>query len=67
MKKTEFVTFDAGLYERLALSRDKDSIRELARKGQHISQPQDPLKQPYVLEFLGSAAVWVCTSLRGST
>jgi predicted nuclease of restriction endonuclease-like (RecB) superfamily len=45
--------FNAGLYERLALSRDKDSIRELARKGQHIAKPQDLLKEPYVLEFLG--------------
>lgn len=26
--------FDAGLYERLALSRDKQAIRDLARKGQ---------------------------------
>ena len=45
--------FNAGLYERLALSRDKDSIRELARKGQHVAKPQDLLKEPYVLEFLG--------------
>lgn len=45
--------FDAGLYERLALNRDKDSIRELARKGQHVAKPQDLLKEPYVLEFLG--------------
>ena len=45
--------FDAGLYERLALSRDKDSIRELARKGQHVAKPLDLLKDPYVLEFLG--------------
>ncbi len=45
--------FDAGLYERLALSRDKESIRELARKGQHVAKPQDLLKEPYVLEFLG--------------
>ena len=45
--------FNAGLYERLALSRNKDSIRELARKGQHVAKPQDLLKEPYVLEFLG--------------
>lgn len=45
--------FDAGLYERLALSRNKESIRELARKGQHIAKPHDLLKEPYVLEFLG--------------
>jgi predicted nuclease of restriction endonuclease-like (RecB) superfamily len=45
--------FNAGLYERLALSRDQQSIRELARKGQHVAKPQDLLKEPYVLEFLG--------------
>jgi predicted nuclease of restriction endonuclease-like (RecB) superfamily len=45
--------FNAGLYERLALSRNKDSIRELGRKGQYVAKPQDLLKEPYVLEFLG--------------
>ena len=45
--------FNTGLYERLALSRDKQSIRDLARHGQHVSKPQDLLKEPYVLEFLG--------------
>jgi predicted nuclease of restriction endonuclease-like (RecB) superfamily len=45
--------FDAGLYERLALSRDKQAIRDLARQGQHVANPQDLLKDPYVLEFLG--------------
>ena len=45
--------FNSGLYERLALSRDKDGIRKLARKGQIIAKPQDLLKEPYVLEFLG--------------
>ncbi len=45
--------FDAGLYERLALSRDKQAIHDLARKGQHVTKPQDLLKDPYVLEFLG--------------
>ena len=45
--------FNAGLYERLALSRDKASIRELARKGQQVAKPHDLLKEPYVLEFLG--------------
>jgi predicted nuclease of restriction endonuclease-like (RecB) superfamily len=45
--------FNSGLYERLALSRDKDGIRKLARKGQIIAKPQDMLKEPIVLEFLG--------------
>jgi predicted nuclease of restriction endonuclease-like (RecB) superfamily len=45
--------FQSGLYERLALSRDQDGIRQLAKQGQIVSQPQDLLKEPLVLEFLG--------------
>jgi predicted nuclease of restriction endonuclease-like (RecB) superfamily len=45
--------FNAGLYERLALSRDQASIRNLSRQGQQVAKPQDLLKEPYVLEFLG--------------
>lgn len=45
--------FDSSLYERLALSRDKDDMRRLALEGQTVSNPKDLLKEPYVLEFLG--------------
>ena len=45
--------FNSGLYERLALSRDKEGVRKLAQEGQIITRPQDLLKEPYVLEFLG--------------
>ena len=45
--------FDTSLYERLALSRDKKAIKELAEKGQIIEKPKDSLKDPYVLEFIG--------------
>jgi len=45
--------FNASLYERLALSRDKRGIRKLAQHGQIIGRPHDILKEPYVLEFLG--------------
>jgi predicted nuclease of restriction endonuclease-like (RecB) superfamily len=45
--------FDSGLYERLALSRDKEDIRRLAREGQTVGQASDLLKEPLVLEFLG--------------
>lgn len=45
--------FDTSLYERLALSRDKVKVRELAEKGQIIESPQDLFKDPYVLEFTG--------------
>lgn len=45
--------FDSALYERLALSTDKDGIEKLAKKGQVIEKPSDAVKDPYVLEFLG--------------
>jgi predicted nuclease of restriction endonuclease-like (RecB) superfamily len=45
--------FETSLYERLALSRDKEGVRALAREGQTITTPRDALKDPYVLEFLG--------------
>lgn len=45
--------FDSALYERLALSRDKKDVKKLSEKGQIIKTPQDSLKDPYILEFLG--------------
>ena len=45
--------FNSGLYERLALSRDKEGIIKLSKKGQVIEKPDDLIKNPYVLEFLG--------------
>ena len=45
----------ASLYERLALSRDKQGIRKLATEGQIVVKPADILKEPYTLEFLGLA------------
>lgn len=45
--------FDSALYQRLALSRDKEKVQELARKGQVIEKAQDVLKDPYILEFIG--------------
>lgn len=41
------------LYERLALSKDKEGVRQLANKGQIVVKPEDILKEPYILEFLG--------------
>ncbi|MFA6988935.1 MAG: PDDEXK nuclease domain-containing protein [Candidatus Gastranaerophilaceae bacterium] len=41
------------LFERLALSRDKAGVLELATKGQSLLTPADLVKDPYVLEFLG--------------
>ena len=42
----------SSLYERLALSRDKDEIRRLATKGQVVEKASDLIKDPLVLEFL---------------
>ena len=43
----------SSLYERLALSRDKDEIMRLAREGQTIEKPSDIIKDPLVLDFMG--------------
>ena len=45
--------YDSALYERLALSRDKEGIERLSTEGQIIERPEDLLKDPYVLEFTG--------------
>jgi predicted nuclease of restriction endonuclease-like (RecB) superfamily len=45
--------FDSALYERLALSRDKEKVKELSAKGQTVGNPEDAIKDPFVLEFLG--------------
>lgn len=44
---------DSSLYERIALNKDKNKVIELSRKGQLLEKPDDILKEPYVLEFLG--------------
>lgn len=44
---------DSALFQRLALSKDKEGVIELASKGQIIKSHSDIIKDPYVLEFLG--------------
>lgn len=41
------------LFERLALSKDREGLLRLSRKGQVPQGPEDLVKDPYVLEFLG--------------
>jgi predicted nuclease of restriction endonuclease-like (RecB) superfamily len=41
------------LFERLSLSKDKKSVNRMAKKGQIIKTPEDLVKDPYILEFLG--------------
>lgn len=43
----------SSLYERLALSRNKDDVMRLACEGQTIETPDDIIKNPITLEFLG--------------
>lgn len=44
--------YNAAVYERVALSKDKKAVKQLAQKGQVIEKPTDVLKSHYVLEFL---------------
>jgi predicted nuclease of restriction endonuclease-like (RecB) superfamily len=44
---------NSALYERLALSRDKEAVKQLSDKGQIIEKPSDIIKDPYILEFVG--------------
>lgn len=43
----------SSLYERLALSRNKEEVMRLANEGQTIEKSSDIIKNPLVLEFLG--------------
>lgn len=45
--------YNSSLYERLALSRNKDEVMRLAQEGNVVERPADIVKQPTVLEFLG--------------
>ena len=44
---------NSQLYERLLLSNDKESVLAIARKERMPQQPQEIIKDPMVLEFLG--------------
>ena len=45
--------YASSLYERIALSQDKDKVLSMVEKGQIIEQPSDITKNPIALEFLG--------------
>jgi len=42
----------SSLFLRLAASKDKAGILQLARQGQRVAEPEDLLREPYVFEFL---------------
>ncbi len=45
--------YDTALFTRLTLSKDKNEILQLSIQGQTIEKPQDAIKDPYILEFIG--------------
>jgi predicted nuclease of restriction endonuclease-like (RecB) superfamily len=42
----------SSLYLRLAASKDKEGILQLAQKGQIVEKPADLIREPYILDFL---------------
>lgn len=45
--------YNSSLFERVALSKNKDEVLRLTTEGQIYEKPSDLVKQPYILEFLG--------------
>lgn len=43
---------NSSLFERLALSKDKKAVLQLAERGHIVSSPTEAIKDPYVLDFL---------------
>ena len=44
---------NSALYERLAISRDKNEVKQLSTHGQLVEKADDVIKSPYILEFTG--------------
>lgn len=51
-KRTLRRQIESGLFLKLAVSKDKNDILELAKKGQEINEPKDIIKSIYTLDFL---------------
>jgi len=45
---------DSFLYDRLLKAKDKEAVLEMVHKGHEINTPEDTMKEPLVLEFLGA-------------
>lgn len=43
---------NTGLFERLAISKDKKGVLKLSQQGQLVEKAEDVVKDPYVFEFL---------------
>lgn len=57
----------ASLFLRLAVSKDKEGILQLAHQGQIVAQPADLLREPYVFEFLKIPEPWRVSELQLET
>jgi predicted nuclease of restriction endonuclease-like (RecB) superfamily len=57
----------AALFLRLAVSKDKEGILQLAQQGQIVAQPADLLREPYVFEFLKIPEPWRVSELQLET
>ena len=44
---------NSSLFQRLALSTDKEGVLAMSKQGHVVQQPSDIIKDPYVLEFTG--------------
>lgn len=65
---------NSQLYERLLLSNDKESVLAVARKERIPETPQEVIKDPMILEFVGLkmktgcfAALWLLKSRRAKS
>lgn len=45
--------YNTALFTRLSLSKNGLQVRRLAKEGQLLQKPQDAIKDPYILEFIG--------------
>ena len=51
-KRTLKRQMESGLFLKLAVSKDKNEILDLAKIGQEINEPKDIIKSIYTLDFL---------------
>ena len=56
-----------ALFLRLAASKDKISVLQLATQGQILAQPTDLLREPYVFEFLKIPEPWQVSEMQLET
>jgi len=45
--------YDSALFTRLSLTRNRGQVLRLSKEGQLLEKPEDIIKDPYILEFIG--------------